>query len=105
MAQALAELCAGTTANPLKEIQTDHKAFQKTLIKKRRRKPAMLREMKNIHADQINLGIQYLVDKITLFQKPPGNEWMARVNTNVTLPPMNREQHYLSGQPVSIVFE
>lgn len=57
----------------------------------------MLRKMKNTHADQISPGIQYLVDKIALFQKPSGNEWMARVNTNVTL--INREeQHQLSGQ-------
>lgn len=91
MAQALAELCADPIANPLKEIQTDHKAFQKTITKKKR-KSAMLREMKNIHADQISLGIQYLGDKIVLFQRLSGNKWIARVNINAV--PINRkEQH------------
>lgn len=51
MAQALAELCADTIANPLKEIQTDRKVFQKTIANKEKKKIAMSREMRNTHAE------------------------------------------------------
>lgn len=74
MAQALAELCADTIANPLKEIQTDHEVFQKTITNKEKKKTAMSREMKNTHAEQISLGIQYLVDKTVLLQRLSGDK-------------------------------
>lgn len=48
MAQALAELCADTIANPLKEIQTDHKVFQKTTTKKKRKE----KKISNVKGDE-----------------------------------------------------
>ena len=47
MAQALAELCSDTVANPLKKIQIDHKAFQKTIINKERGK-----KISNVKGDE-----------------------------------------------------